>query len=208
MAELWLAAERSEGAIGPAEAPIALRRTKAAVAPADCVFTPSVLTLPTVRPAMVPSAESRSIPVAVGPQRELIEPLTDAQPDIAGELNRFGESCEVAGPGTPLSAPSKPRFDPIDPGTTLDTGLAFELNRISDGITLAWETAGPPEEPQPQPSPRPTHPDPIPTRVVAEPPSPPGPSPDVARAIRLTGEAVHAWMRLMTRAYGVRVSAR
>src|SRR5262249_40642683 len=159
-----------------------------------CVFTPSVPASSAGRSAQAPSGEPASLPVAVAPERELIEPVADAQLDIAGELNRFGETFETAEPAAPVSSDCKPSFDPLHPGPTLELDLALELKRVSDGI---WAEVDYPHVPQPDAPPRPSQPDGVPTPALAERPSPPGPSPDVAQAIRLTGQAVQAWMKVM-----------
>jgi hypothetical protein len=206
MAALLLAAEDSQGAIGSADVPVMGRRAKTRVAPAECVFTSSVLTSSAGRTAQAPSGEPGSVLVATAPGRELIEPLADAQLDIAGELNRFGEAFEIVEPAASLSPDCKPHFDPIDPGTTIDMGLAFELNRVSDGVAMAWAEVDHTDVRQPDSPHRPNQPDGVPTPT--ERPSPPGPSPDVAQAIRLTGQAVQAWMKVMVGPAVVQVSVR
>jgi hypothetical protein len=210
MAELMLAAEGSQGAVGPAEAVVTEHRAGARVSPADCIFTPSVAASSTAPPATELSCEPRSLPVADALQHEFIEPATDVQDDIASELNCLGEAFEIAAPAEMPPAAPKPPFDPIDPGTELDTGLAFELNRLSDGMAVAWSAADRTDNPQPESTLRLTRPESAitSTPVPAERPSSPGPSPDVAQAIRLTGEALHAWMSVMTGPAIVRITAR
>jgi hypothetical protein len=203
LAELWLDAERSRSATGSAEAPVAGRRVKAKI-PAECVFTPSVPASSPAEPS--PAFESRSLAVAVVPLSALIEPLAEAEPDIAGDLNRFGEGFDVAPPTATPTAMMKSRFEPIDPAAAVDTGLAYELERVSDGAALAWSEADETGDPEPELAPRPVPPDP--PAIVGEPPAPPAPSPEVTHAIRLTGHAVHAWMRILAGPAGVRVSVR
>jgi hypothetical protein len=211
MADLWAAADPSPGAMGAVEAPISARRPKARMMHSECHFTASVGQSTTGRPAPVPSVPAGSLAATVAPPSGRIEPMIDGQTDIAGELNRFGEGFEAGPSAEPLSSVSSgPRFEPIDSDATLDTGLAIELNRVSDGLNTAWTAEDHSGDPRPEPRSPSSQPQAPPnaTLTLAEPPSAVDPSPDVEQAIRLTGEAVHAWMRLISGSAAVRVSVR
>jgi hypothetical protein len=184
MAEWLLAVERPTSEVRATEAPLAMWRSRAIIARFECAFSPSL--------------EARSRPLAIAPRINPIDPVADTRPDVADGLNRFGERFEIAPPLPTAATAPTPRFEPIDPGTALDTGLAFELNLASDGMALAWHAADAPHQ--------------VTTSACdmiapgsADRPSPPT---DVAHAIRLTGEAVQAWMKIMTGPALVQVSVR
>ncbi len=95
---------------------------------------------------------------------------------------------------------------PIDPGPGLELGLAHELNRASEGLTIV-QADGASEDslktgllvrdgPTPEVS------------AEGEEGTPPDPPSDVGVALRLTREAAHAWMNVLSGSPAVRMSAR
>lgn len=89
-------------------------------------------------------------------------------------VNRMKAS--FAAPAAPIVAPEAPRlatFEPVEPAEDLYPGLAFALNRRSDGLS---------------------EPTPMVERPAVEIPTTGN---RLANAVKLTGAAVHAWMDLL-----------
>jgi hypothetical protein len=77
---------------------------------------------------------------AVRPRFDPIEVPANRAEGIAEELNRFAEGIGIRPKDTSSPVVRSPRFEPIEPGT--DTGIAYELNRRSEGLDLALPGVG------------------------------------------------------------------
>jgi hypothetical protein len=132
--------------------------------------------------------------------------LDDAVRGLAQKLNQFAEAIDGSGSGASVAVATRPSFVPIDPGPGLESGLAHELNRASEGLTIV-QAAGVSEDslktgllvrdgPTPEVS------------AEGEGGTPPDPPSDVGLALRLTREAAHAWMNVLSGSPAVRMSAR
>jgi hypothetical protein len=204
LATLWFQAEEGPDGTGfPTDSPLSGRRWGAAIPPISCRFS--------------------------GPSTaERIAPTEDAVTGLADALNRLADRIDPsmwtaavavasewtlaiasAGPRLPSGGDrSTPAFVPIDPVTTMDSDLAHELNRASEGLAVVPDASVGEPCPKPEslvqqgplPTPR------VPVEGVGA--SHSDPPPDVGLALRLTREAAHAWMNVLTGPAGVRVSAR
>jgi hypothetical protein len=130
----------------------------------------------------------------------LIEPVTETPKDAATALNRTSNGLDVdAIVDGLLTAASTP----IEPASLESDDLAAAW-RVAEGIDLAFADpfAGPPSEPRPSPAAvtTPKDQDPAPAAVSR--------SPGVVQAIRLTRDAVNAWMQVLTTPPVVQVSRR
>jgi hypothetical protein len=233
MAALVQAAESPNAPAVPIVAPIAERRCRAPFAPLVCAFTRSSSTPQTPTKDRVKTSVPASDPGAVtlpslgmrpvsdampgtGPELDCFAPpfdppaaavaVANTMPGTGPELDCFARPFDLPAPAVPVATGTRPAFDPIDPGTKPGTGMAERLNRASEGLAVDRPAPILNDRDQPQPSSRPG---PIapPAAPVAEVPRP-IPAPHVAQALRLTGEAVHAWMNVLTGPAIVQVSAR
>ncbi len=151
-------------------------------------------------PTPTPAPEPEPVVVAVDPdagfQMVMTETVNHFVSDLAGGPVAPAETliASVAEP-TPAVAPvvpPAPELEPLPapeaPAEDLYPGLAFELNRNADGLPEIWRT-----EPSPAilaavtPAPAPTE------RSESEPPK----TERLVAAVRLTGQALHAWMSLL-----------
>jgi hypothetical protein len=205
--ELFHAVERPNGGAGPAEAQVSQgRRRKPIDAPLVCAFTASSATVAPVNPVTASPVKVGSRLPTSRPKFDPIEPMAEADFDVAGVLNRFGEGIELPAAGRVATRGAKPAFVPIDPARTPCASLADELNRLSDGITIAPATPGEDDSRIPISLSSRT---PVPsTTANGARPSQPRPSPEVAQAMRLTRDAVHAWLKIVARPGLIQVSAR
>lgn len=188
LAVLLKFAERPDLIVHATAEPLSIRRSAPGGAKWNCVFTRSNAT---------------GDPAVLAPRFDPIEPLADRRSDIAEELNRFGEHFELAPSADTTPVASNHRWEPIQPDQTYETDLASALNHAADGMAVAWETD---ETSKPTHTARATASRPNPTS--AERLSSSGPATDLADALRLTGQAAHAWMRIMTGPAVLQVSAR
>jgi hypothetical protein len=106
--------------------------------------------------------------------------LADLDIEVVGALlpqdDGFG-SLALSAAKKALSTPSKPRFELILTGPEFGVGVACELNRRSDGIQIASPTF------------------PTATNVAT---STAPPARDLSRAVKLTRDAVYAWVNVFT----------
>jgi hypothetical protein len=207
MVESFLAAERSSGEGELPAAQASHRRSRKLIdPPIVCAFTTSSTTTPRVRPVAAFSATAGSQLHPSLPKTDLIEPLADVTCDIVGGLNRFAEGIDEPFVDRLAIQGGKPAFVPIDPAGTSSASQADELNRVSDGITIALAAPGERHSRRPTsifgwtsvPS----------TKVAGGWSSPPRCSSEVAQAMQLTRDALHAWMKVMRGPAIVQVSAR
>jgi hypothetical protein len=190
----------------PAGSPVAFRRLKPVIHPAACRFTPSITTSRLAPQAIESSSKGGASRYGIAARLEPIEPIPDPESGVAWELNRFAEGIEAPVTGPARLASSRPAFTPIEPVTNPDMGVADELNRASEGFThvLAAHNRAPSFAPESASRHRPFRPVPAPPRSS----SPPGPSRDLAHAMRLTREAARAWMDVMIDPSRLHLSAR
>ena len=207
MSDLLLAAERANSEVRPAEGEVIGPRAKSIVSPAECVFTPGKPATPATSGPTSPIVESGPTAVAIASKTDLIEPVADTPPELDGEASWFVQAIERTQPAAIVSTASEPPFDPIDPGSSVDEGLAFELNRAADVVAITRDPGDHPETSSHATLNRADTPV-QPTAPMEERSPSPGPSPDVAHAIRLTGEAALAWMKIVTGPAVVQVSVR
>ena len=69
------------------------------------------------------------------------------------------------------------KFEPIEVANELYVGVAYELNRRNDGINVPSAAVARSKPPVKKPTP---------------------PAPELSRAVKLTGEAVYAWVSVLT----------
>jgi hypothetical protein len=191
LAEFFEAAERSKAEEIGAEPGVMRRSRRASVPRIPCVFSAST------------GGARRKEEWATRP--ELIEPMLDSPAGVAETLNRFADGVENA-PRAPIERAAIRRpFEPIDPVTPDRLDLADELNRSSDGCshspltTLRKESSKPMSGSDGNPLARASRPGASSSSST---------SPELATALALTRDAVHAWMRLLTGPAVVQVSAR
>ena len=196
MAALLCAADGSDGEGRSAEAALTVRRSKPGIPPAVCTFTPGSASAHAAHPSIAAPVATEPSPAGFPRKPYRIEPVLDAGHDIAWELNRFAEGTEVSSPTSVVLTPSRAAFDPIAPEVHSATSLADELNRASEGLIIA--AAAPDRIPPPSPESAARRDPPPRIPALPERASPPEPPSDVARALRLTSEAVHAWMNVVT----------
>jgi hypothetical protein len=206
VAELWLAIEapgegRPDGLAAPS------RRSKAAIPPIVCRFTPAphhvaqglstILEHKTVSWRCAVAAWHAHIFVRMG---RGLRPFMPTQTTLAchPEVPDTRSIIRATGPsGALLSRKNEPgagespqKWDLIEPVPGAEEDVAWELNRFGEGI----------HGPMPGPSGRsPSRPGPT---------LPAGRSPELAQAIRLTREAARAWMSVVTAPSALQLSAR
>ena len=201
-----LGAEGGAAGVGSTCGAIASRRTKPVVPPIACVFTRSVA----VEPAAGTEAEDRTRSGLrtehPAPRFAPIEPSVDSGGDIAMALNRFAEGIDLDPAARGLAKRGKPAFEPIDPAAGRITSLGDELNLRSDGLNLVLVHSEANDSGRPAPAPGKS---PI-ASVGAHGrlPASIAPSSDVEHALRLTTDALHAWMKIVAGPAPVRISSR
>ena len=129
--------------------------------------------------------------------------LDDAVRGLAQKLNQFAEGIEGPGSGASRAESTRRPFVPIDPGPDLESGLAHELNRASDGLTIVQAAVVSDDSPKTG-SPGQTSG----ASAEGEGGTAPVPPSDVGLALRLTREAARAWMNVLSGPPSVRMSAR
>jgi hypothetical protein len=207
MAELLLAAERRSGGGGLPADQVAHRPSRKPInPPIVCAFTSSSKTTARVRPVAALRETIGSLLHASLPETGPIEPLADVNSDIAGRLNRFAEGIEAPSVDRLAIQRAKRAFVPIDPAGTPSTSLADDLNRVSDGITIALATRG--EQHSRMPISISDRTPVSSTTVAGGRSSPTRRFTEVAQAMQLTRQAVHAWMKVMAGPTILQVSAR
>jgi len=174
--------------------------------PTVCVFTASPRAPAPVRAGAASADKPKWHARLSGPKIEVIEPLIDGSFNAASVLNRFGEGIELSVSGRLHADSPHAAFVSIDPTLTGIPSLADELNRLSEGV---------PHGPHPAVVDRQSIQEPISrgtpgTTDIAEQvrPAPPIQSTEVALAMRLTRDALHAWMKVMAGPAFVQVSSR
>jgi hypothetical protein len=190
----------------PAGSPVAFRRSKPVIHPTACRFTPSITTGRLAPRAIESPYRGGASRGGIAARLEPIEPIPDPESGVAWELNRFAEGIEAPVTGPTRLVFSRPDFTPIEPVANPDMSVAGELNRASEGIAhvLAAHNCAPSFAPESASRDSPFRPVPAPPRSS----SPPAPSRDLAHAMRLTREAVHAWMNVMSDPSRLHLSAR
>jgi hypothetical protein len=154
------------------------------VGPDAFVSLPPTTPAPEATPAPAPAPEPTPIVATVDPdaafQVVMNETLSDFAADLAG-----GATVPTATALADLDAPpAAPAPEPATPAEDIYPGLAFALNREADGLADAPFDPPTPEaiahrEPEPTPAEEPAR------------------GARLAAAMRLTGQAVHAWMSLL-----------
>ena len=79
--------------------------------------------------------------VTTGSVRDPIVALNGAIPGIVAGLDRLGGRIDLFARNAAVAIASRPSLTPIDPVPTLDTEIAYSLNRDAEG--LAIEAASP-----------------------------------------------------------------
>jgi hypothetical protein len=184
-------------------------RARPAILPARCRFTASLTTSRPVPRTIAFHIKDGESPGGSRAKIDLIEVFRGPESGIAWELNRFADRIEALGTDRTNLAVSKPVFDPIEPleaERSPDTGVADALNRASEGFTLALSVQPRDPWPAPESASRDRSPRPVPASPGLS--SPPGTPSEVAQAMRLTREAVHAWMNVMIRPSRLQLSSR
>jgi hypothetical protein len=177
-----------------------------AVPPLSCKFTGPAPVRRRVHPPVTNAVYCGAALAGASPAAEQIEPSDDEMQAIALELNRVAEGIGQSGFGVSVAARPEPALEPIDPITALESDMPYQLNRASEGPALAPNVVAREDLPSPG----------RPARSVSIPPSAteeeelsrPGHRPDVGLALRLTRDAAHAWMKVLTGPSVVRMSAR
>jgi hypothetical protein len=195
MAELVQAVRSADREPAGPEARGALRTALDRV---PCTFSPSCA-VPPPAPAAATAATAPVPPAVPAPDRT--NRLSDAMPGTGQALDCFADPSDQPVLVLADSSPAEPAFEPIDPATI--PGLAEQLNLTAEGLTTpASATIGDHPAGGEAAASRasiPPAPDPA--------DSAPGPTPHVVHAVRLTGQALHAWMNVLAGPAIVQVSA-
>jgi hypothetical protein len=102
--------------------------------PEDAVFERITNRLELFSEDLAASPPANSLPVGSRVTFDPIELPADLGIGIADELNRFAEGLAANANG-PASKPAQaPQFEPIDVDEDLDSGTAYALNRASEGL--------------------------------------------------------------------------
>ena len=133
----------------------------------------------------VPPATPKATAVAVGPKPDNPparpqETIHDLDIEVAEALLPLDDGFGVFAPATARKAPAPApvvRFEPLKVGSQLSVGIAHELNRRNEGLQLSAPAF-------------PTAP-----RVAT---STPHPTRELNRAVKLTRDAVYAWVNVFT----------
>src|SRR5208337_1362843 len=173
----------SESSFGPMETSTSLYFAGELTPPAKSVLpTPPIV--PT-KPSATPVAVRPPLSPAVTETRELPD---DLDIEVAGELVRQDDGFGAPAPAAkvPLTA-ATPRFEPLEVSCVYYVGTAFELNFCNDGFNIPAETV-----------------------VHAAKIDVPAPHSDreLSRAVKLTRDAVYAWVNVFTGPALVTVSQR
>lgn len=206
MSELLEAVDRFRAGAASAESPISRRHSEPAAPPIVCVFSPSTKVTP-ARSEDPSPGDASPIPIRVAREPDLIAPVTDESSDVAGALNRFAEGIGTGTPDSIAASTNRSLSGPIEGETNAQLVVAEEVERIFEGLPFADQTPAVERTSvlisiAPRPTPADLRP------ATAEQPSPGSSSPEVAHAIRLTHDAVRAWMRVMSGPGFVRISSR
>ena len=163
----------SESSFGPMETSTSLYFAGELTPPAKGVLpTPPMVS---TKPSATPVAVRPPLSPAVTETRELPD---DLDIEVAGELVReddgFGAPARAA--KAPVTA-ATPRFEPLEVSCDYYVGTAFELNFRNDGLSIPAESAVETAK----------------TDVPA-----PHSGRDLSRAVKLTRDAVYAWVNVFT----------
>jgi len=159
-------------------------KTVVAALPAPAV-APAAKPEPKPAPKPVATVIPKPTAVAAGPMPSAPparsqEVMDDLDIEVAGTLlpqdDGFGAFALTVGKKPLVPAP-KPRFEPLVPGPEVSVGIAYELNRRSEGLQIAPPTF------------------PAATKVAT---STPRPTRELNRAVKLTRDAVYAWVNVFT----------
>lgn len=207
MAEVIEAARRSSEGAGAEDCRARSTRSRARKPSSDCAFTRSQTAPTRERVAFSPAGTGSRSGESRPAKLDLIEPLEGGPSDIAGALNRSAEGIALP-PLLPTTAKANgPAIEPMDPADTLRPTLADELNRVSEGLSLAptWSSRAGAAQGLPSPS---SHSSAPPAAMSTRRPSPDGATPEVSQALRLTRDAFHAWVMVLSGPTPVQVSSR
>jgi hypothetical protein len=152
-----------------------------------------------------PPVESDGIKVAIV-EMDPVSSLDDASTAVGIELGRFAEGIDLGSERAGPRGDERLAFTPIDVAASAQPSLADEINRAADGSIVASTAVTGKFH---QPAPRSGRPLLIPVAITSpRRHAPIGPLSEVARAMRLTRAAAHAWMTVMAGPTSVRISAR
>jgi hypothetical protein len=145
------------------------------------------------------NTQAESFPNAAQSNLELIEPLADCKLGFAEESNRLAEGIEGRLEDAGIRPVRIRTFEPIELPADLGSGMAYELNRASEGLGII-----PPEvrelgetRPRSQGNERAAHSE----AKMNEDPS-------IGKAARLTRDAALAWVNLLTGPAPVEMTSR
>ena len=165
----------SESSFGPMETSTSLYFAGELTPPAKSVL-PTPPMVPT-KPSATPVAVRPPLSPAVTETRELPD---DLDIEVAGELVRQDDGFGAPAPAAkaPLTA-ATPRFEPLEVSCDYYVGTAFELNFRNDGFNIPAETV-------------------VHTAKIDVPA--PHSARELSRAVKLTRDAVYAWVNVFTQA--------
>ncbi|MGZ3334358.1 MAG: hypothetical protein ACXWOV_03740 [Isosphaeraceae bacterium] len=163
----------SESSFGPMETSTSLYFAGELTPPAKSVL-PTPPMVPT-KPSATPVAVRPPLSPAVTETRELPD---DLDIEVAGELVRQDDGFGAPAPATkaPLTA-ATPRFEPLEVSCDYYVGTAFELNFRNEGFNIPAETV-------------------VHTAKIDVPA--PHSARELSRAVKLTRDAVYAWVNVFT----------
>ncbi len=163
----------SESSFGPMETSTSLYFAGELTPPAKSVL-PTPPMVPT-KPSATPVAVRPPLSPAVTETRELPD---DLDIEAAGELVRQDDGFGAPAPAAkaPLTA-ATPRFEPLEVSCDYYVGTAFELNFRNDGFNIPAETV-------------------VHTAKIDVPA--PHSARELSRAVKLTRDAVYAWVNVFT----------
>ena len=163
----------SESSFGPMETSTSLYFAGELTPPAKSVL-PTPPMVPT-KPSATPVAVRPPLSPAVTETRELPD---DLDIEVAGELVRQDDGFGAPAPAAkaPLTA-ATPRFEPLEVSCDYYVGTAFELNFRNDGFNIPAETV-------------------VHTAKIDVPA--PHSARELSRAVKLTRDAVYAWVNVFT----------
>jgi hypothetical protein len=130
---------------------------------------------PTPKPTPTPVAICPAPPVRTTKPRESLE---DLDIEVAGELVPQDDGFGVFTPAPKtLVTATKPRFEPLEVSDNFYVGVAFELNRRNEGLHIPAESL---------------------VRTAKAEASAPLPTRKLSQAVKLTRDAVYAWLNVFT----------
>jgi hypothetical protein len=159
-----------------------------AIAAIDAIFADGSTVFAPAEPGFVTNAQPKPVRIAAGPKFEPVASLVKLAMDTVVKWNRFVVGIKI-GPERAgfQSRPVQPRaFEPIKVPADLESGIAYELNRASDGLEIVPPEARTLGEARPQ----------IPESELAA--HAEGNHASLGKALSLTRDAAFAWMNVLT----------